>query len=132
MLSIQLVFMFLLVFWEVGESRLKSFAWRREGNWVPREPCWWYAEWSVLTTRKRRSYSICRSVSSKIVCLKLDKKSLIPKIAFVSKIGDFISFLVLAFFTNFCPIKTDLSGNTVWPQALGFQNLAKMDIFWQF
>ena len=41
------------------------------------------------------------------------KKSLIPKIAFVSKIGDFISFLVLAFFTNFCPIKTDLSGNTV-------------------
>ena len=27
---------------------------------------------------------------------------------------------LLAFSTNFCPIKTDLSGNTVWPQASGF------------
>ena len=26
-------------------------------------------------------------------------------------------FLNLAFSTNFCPIKSDLSGNTVWPQA---------------
>ena len=41
-------------------------------------------------------------------------------------------FLILAFFANFCPIKTDLSGNTVWPQALGFQKLAKMDNFWHF
>ena len=31
---------------------------------------------------------------------------------------------ILAFSTNFCPIKTDLSGNTVWPQASGFQKLA--------
>ena len=30
---------------------------------------------------------------------------------------------------NFCPIKTDMSGNTVWPQASGFQKLAKMDHF---
>ena len=36
---------------------------------------------------------------------------------------------ILAFFTNFCPIKTDLSGNTVWPQALGFQKLAKLTTF---
>ena len=36
-------------------------------------------------------------------------------------------FLILAFSTNFCPIKTDLSGNTVWPQASGFQKVAKMD-----
>ena len=41
-------------------------------------------------------------------------------------------FLILAFFTNFCPIKTDLSGNTVWPQASGFQKLAKMDHFRHF
>ena len=39
---------------------------------------------------------------------------------------------ILAFSTNFCPIKTDLSGNTVWPQASGFQKLAKMDHFWHF
>ena len=29
-------------------------------------------------------------------------------------------------------IKSDMSGNTVWPQALGFQKLAKMDHFWAF
>ena len=38
----------------------------------------------------------------------------------------------IAFFTNFCPIKTDLSGNTVWPQASGFQKLAKTDHLWHF
>ena len=39
-------------------------------------------------------------------------------------------------FWHFPPIfvlfKTDLSGNTVWPQASGFQKLAKMDHFWHF
>ena len=29
-------------------------------------------------------------------------------------------------FHQFWPIKTDLSGNSVWPQALGFQKLAKL------
>ena len=41
-------------------------------------------------------------------------------------------FGILAFSTNFCPIKTDLSGNTVRPQASDFQKLAKMDHFWPF
>ena len=41
-------------------------------------------------------------------------------------------FLNLAFSTKFCPIKTGLSGNTVWPQASGFQKLAKMDHFVAF
>ena len=36
---------------------------------------------------------------------------------------------ILVFFTNFCPIDIDLSGNTVWPQASGFQKVAKMDHF---
>ena len=39
------------------------------------------------------------------------------------------NFWVLVFSTNFCPFKTDLSGNTVWPQASGFQKLAKIDHF---
>ena len=51
-------------------------------------------------------------------CLKIRRKSL--------------NFGILAFSTNFCPIKTDLSGNTVWPQASGFQKLTKMDYFWHF
>ena len=41
-------------------------------------------------------------------------------------------FWILAFSTNFGPIKTDLSGNTVWPQAADFQKLAKMDNFCHF
>ena len=43
-----------------------------------------------------------------------------------------LNFWILAFFANFCPLKTDLSGNTVWPQASGFQKLAKIDHFWHF
>ena len=38
--------------------------------------------------------------------------------------------LILAFSTNFCPIKNDLSGNTVWPQTSDFQKLAKICHFW--
>ena len=40
-----------------------------------------------------------------------------------------LNFLILAFSTNFCPIKLDLSGKTVWLQASGFQKLAKIDYF---
>ena len=40
-----------------------------------------------------------------------------------------LNFSFLAFSTNFWPIKTDPSGNSVWPQALGFQKLAKLDHF---
>ena len=32
----------------------------------------------------------------------------------------------MAFSTNFCPIKNDLSGNTVWLQISVFQKLAKL------
>ena len=35
-------------------------------------------------------------------------------------------------FHKFCPIKNDLSGNTVWPRASGFQKLAKINHFWHF
>ena len=48
------------------------------------------------------------------------------------KITQNVAFLILAFSTNFCPIKTDLSGNTVCPQASGFQKFAKIDHFWHF
>ena len=41
-------------------------------------------------------------------------------------------YVFLAFCTNFWTIKTDLSGNTVWPQASGLQKLAKMNHFWHF
>ena len=44
----------------------------------------------------------------------------------------YLNFWILAFSANFCPIKTDLYGNTVWPQVSGFQKLAKMVHFWHF
>ena len=43
-----------------------------------------------------------------------------------------LNFSFLAFFTNFCPIKMEMSGSTVWPQISGFQKLALMDHFWHF
>ena len=43
-----------------------------------------------------------------------------------------LNFWILAFSTNFCPIKPNLSGYTVWPQVSGYQKLAKMDHFWYF
>ena len=39
---------------------------------------------------------------------------------------------MLAFSINFCPIQSDLSGNTVWPQASVFQKLVKIDCFGVF
>ena len=41
-------------------------------------------------------------------------------------------FSILAFFTNFCPIKIDMTGNTVLLQTSGFQKFVKMDNFWHF
>ena len=38
------------------------------------------------------------------------------------------SFSTMAFSNNFCPIESDLSGNTVWQQASGFQHIAKLTI----
>ena len=43
-----------------------------------------------------------------------------------------VAFLILTFSTDFCPIKTDLPGNTVWPQSSGFQKLTKIDHFQHF
>ena len=62
------------------------------------------------------------------VLRKLNKNSIFTLFENYSK----CRIWILAFFTNFCPFKTDLSGNTVWPQASGFQKLAKMNHFWHF
>ena len=43
-----------------------------------------------------------------------------------------LNLSILAFSANFCPIKSDLSGNTVWPQASGFLKVAKLDYFGHF
>ena len=50
------------------------------------------------------------------------------------KITQNVAFELINFgiFHQFLSIKTDLSGNTVWPQASGFQKLAKLDHFGHF
>ena len=48
------------------------------------------------------------------------------------KITQNVAFEILAFSTYCCQIKIELSGNTVWPQASGFQKLAEMDHLWYF
>ena len=40
-----------------------------------------------------------------------------------------LNFWILALSTNFCRTKIEMSGNTVWPQASGFQKLANLAIF---
>ena len=41
----------------------------------------------------------------------------------------YLNFWIFAFSTNFCPIKTDLSGSHVWPQAQVFKNSPNWTIF---
>ena len=59
---------------------------------------------------------------------------IVKKLAHCLKITQNVAFdfLMLAFSTNFCIIKSDLSGNAVWQQASDFQKLAKRDHFWHF
>ena len=47
------------------------------------------------------------------------------------KITQNVTFELLDFgtFHQFCPIKSDLSGKTVWLQTSGFQKLAKINHF---
>ena len=75
---------------------------------------------NVIAAAVKTSFS---NISSSICVLTLENFY-----AFVSH----FNFFILAFSTNLWPIKTDMSGNTVWPQASGFQKLAKMDHFWHF
>jgi len=82
---------------------------------------WWYSHflenWNVkIDANNSNTFSIFSNIH---IVWKLLKMS-------------HLNFWNLAFSTNFCPIKTDLSGNTFWPQALVFPKLAKMDHFWYF
>ena len=38
-----------------------------------------------------------------------------------------LNFSILVLSTNFCPIKTDMSGTIVWPQDSGVQKLVKIN-----
>ena len=81
---------------------------------------YWVSDW------KRTNFGWRRRIHCKKTVRKF--KHIVWKLLKMSH----YTFWVLAFFTNFCSIESDLSGNTVWPQASGFEKLAKMDNFWHF
>ena len=43
-----------------------------------------------------------------------------------------LKFWILPFSSNFCPLKSGLSGNTVWQQVSDFKKIAKIDHLWAF
>ena len=93
-----------------------------------------------------------KSRKPKLSACYLDHVALLLHSSDNRKLLKSVAFEFVAFSNNFCPIKSDLSGNTIWPQALGFQKLAKIfgifndilstqnvdvarfarNIFWQF
>ena len=56
-------------------------------------------------------------------------QTVLPDRSLLIKNVSFEVYWIFAFSTNFCHIKNDMSGNTVWPQAIGFQKIAKFLAF---
>ena len=76
-------------------------------------------------------WCLCNELNSSVFTIwnwRLKQVHIVWKLLKISH----LNFSILAFSTIFCPIKTDLSGNTVGPQASVFQTLAKLDHFWHF
>ena len=99
--------------------------------------------WDPLNRRQYvpdQRYSICFRRQPSDCRLELKRSRLAPPFSTSVRIHivwkllkmSHLNFSSLAFSTNFCPIKIDLSGNTVWPKASVFQKLAKMDHFLAF
>ena len=79
---------------------------------------------SALKIRKMSSFSKQRMKRYSPTTYRVPQQVLV-----LQNSKNLLNFGILAFSTNFCPIKTDLSGNAVWPQASGFQKLTIFDIF---
>ena len=89
--------------------------------------------WRLLSCFFSVLVSIVVDSYHSFLCIVLKNwKSLILHIVWKLLKMSHSNFWILAFSTNFCPIKGELSGNTVWPQASDFQKLAKIYHFWHF
>ena len=55
-----------------------------------------------------------------------------PHCVWKSSIMSHLNFSIMAFSINFCPIISDLSGNTVWPQTSGFSKTRQNWLFLAF
>ena len=108
---------------------------------LPPCPAWWRPPgWpSPRRTRCSRRHPAFRGLSSLSIWRRLrwewkgngyepGKKFEYQNVWKLLKMS-YLNFRILAFSTNFCPIISDLFGNTVWPQTSGFQKLTKLTIF---
>ena len=85
-------------------------------HWSDR-PTWCHRPWRSITKRWPDDLHLLGCKQKNAHCLKITQN--VSHIFFV--------------FTNFCPIKSDLSANTVWPLASSFRKkIAEMDHFWHF
>ena len=92
---------------------------------------YWPSSYSTWTENRHSNKSVSFDIDfpcNLIINLVFNIEHIVWKILKMSH----LNFSILAFSINFCPIKIDLSGNTVWPHASGFQKLVKMDHFWHF
>ena len=101
--------------WQGRWSSLQISIWQWNLLWNRHCPNLWINQQLFGLEMVKQKWRITEQAQ----CLKITKN-----VAF--------EFFILAFSTNFRPNKSDLSGNTVWPQASGFQKLAKMDHFCHF
>ena len=91
---------------------------------------------SIFSITSAQAHSVWKS-PQKSLSLQHKQKELKNDITFFEnqpksqclKISTNVSFSIFAFPTNFCPIKIDLSSNTVWLQASALQELVKLTIF---
>ena len=130
--------------WCIFAFQLLYLEWAKLRNWYKRQPLWLiknyfgvkiglYFAWLGFYTKMLIFPSImgiiCFIFGAATIFSPLNQaRYTVTLFENYSKCRIWI-FLILAFSTNFCRFKTDLSGNTVWPQASGFQKLAKMDRF---
>ena len=113
-----------LLFWNVGRRRDDDDAFLHccKRAWMThfmRKICIWIM---IFFQIKKKSLALPKSQFS----LVFSRQHIVWKLLKVSHLNFVIFHQFLSYF------KTDLSGNTVWQQASGFQILAQMDHFWSF
>ena len=114
--------------WNAKQSRIKAEFNIMFASKVNRLPLSFYRPLDLQVIQK---FMICWSNRGQENCLFISYFTIRTLFKNYSKCRMWV-FGNLAFSTNFFPIKTNMSGNTVCPQASGFQKLAKMDHFWYF
>ena len=87
-----------------------------------------FCQWSKITFI-RSTHNLPMHTKLSQIYFPLNQSFGLNSLKITKKNGRLFDCSILAFSTNFCPIENDLSGNTAWPPATGFQKLAKLSHF---